>query len=97
MPHGLSFMIELFLYGLTSSMLYRHVFKGKIYISLIGAMIVGRLGLALFRFVLFPVLSLSFSFNVFLVSAFVTALPGIAIQLILIPIIVKRLKPVYNF
>lgn len=95
MPVGLSFMVELSLYGLTASLLYRKLFKGKVLISLVGAMIIGRLGLAVFRYFLWPHFGMPFSFELFFISAFVTALPGIAIQLALIPVIVQRLKPIY--
>jgi len=83
-------LCELAAYGLVSSLLMRHVpMKNsyvRIYIALIGAMLSGRLILGAVNSLVFS--AGSYSMRIWLTGAFVTALPGIAIQVVLIPPIV---------
>ncbi|MGI5936088.1 MAG: ECF transporter S component [Oscillospiraceae bacterium] len=57
------------------------------YIALIAAMLAGRLVWGIVRFIM-TLWGTEFSFALFLSGAFVTALPGIVAQLILIPLLV---------
>ncbi len=82
-------IVELGLYGLISGILYRKI-KMTLWPSLILSMIVGRLGAALMVLILgkgfgFPMPPI----NVYIKGMTLTALPGIIIQLIFIPMIVK--------
>ncbi len=85
---------ELAAYGLISSLLARFVrtknVYANIYIALIGAMLAGRIVYGILNSLIFR--AGSYSLQIWLTSAFVTALPGIAIQLILIPAIVLALQ-----
>ena len=85
---------ELAVYGLVTSLLIRFVrtksVYANIYISLIGAMISGRIVYGILNSLIFR--AGSYSAQIWLTSAFVTALPGIVIQLILIPLIVLTLQ-----
>lgn len=84
MPTGVSMAAELFGYALIAGLLYR-IFPKKmpyIYLTLVLAMIGGRLLWALAQCLL---LSGGFTFKLFWFNGFANALPGIALQLALIP------------
>jgi hypothetical protein len=85
--------LELPAYGLIAGLTY-HRLQMNIYLSLLAAMIVGRLLFGLGLFVLGLFMELPYSAAVFfsLAGPIVTGLPGIAIQLVLIPIIVTGVK-----
>lgn|SRR5690625_4119947 len=90
-PTGLSMMVELATYGILTAVLYRTV-KGNIFVSLIGAMIGGRIVMGIVNIMLFSLTANPYGWALFISGAFITALPGIIIQLILVPLIVKSLK-----
>ena len=89
-----SMLCELAVYGFVSGLLMRYVKTGKLladlYLSLVGAMLLGRLVLGLLNAVLFR--AGEYSVALWTTSAFVTALPGIIIQLAIIPVLVFALK-----
>lgn len=89
-----SMLCELAVYGLVAGLLI-HFIKTKssianIYIALIGAMLCGRLVYGLLNAVIFR--AGEYSMVVWITSAFVTSLPGIIIQLVVIPLIVIALR-----
>lgn len=90
-PVGISMMFELGAYGGITAFLY-HYSKGKIYPSLIGAMLGGRIVMGIANAILLGIAGNPYGLTVFLTAAFVTALPGIIIQLIVIPTILYALK-----
>ncbi len=94
MPKAIGMSVELAVYGLVTGLMYAKFRKKKfgIYISLITAMIVGRIAWGLTSFVLFSALGNSFTLELFFAEAFVNAVPGIIIQLILIPALVFALN-----
>lgn len=87
-------LCELAVYGLTAGLLTRFVRlsnrPAKLYISLVGAMLAGRIASGLVNALIFRVGQ--YSMHIWLTASFVTSLPGIAIQLALIPIIVLALQ-----
>ena len=87
-------LCELAVYGLTAGLLTRFVRlsnrPAKLYISLVGAMLAGRIASGLVNALIFRVGQ--YSMQIWLTASFVTSLPGIAIQLALIPIIVLALQ-----
>lgn len=87
-PVAIAMMLELCTYGAVSGLLHK---RYNVYISLIGAMLAGRAVSGAAMTVLLGFAGKSYSFTAFIVSSFVTALPGIAIQIIFIPILVKIL------
>lgn len=95
MPHSLMLPImsvELALYGCMSGLFYRQ-FKFNIYVSLVLAMLVGRIGYGLAWYVPTSFLNMAQFAKVASVStAFVNGLVGIIIQLVLIPPLVHLLK-----
>lgn len=90
-PIGLSMMFELAAYGMLAALLYKAT-KNNIWISLIGAMLGGRIVMGIVNAILFGLADKPYSFSAFLSAAFVTALPGIVIHLIVIPAIIYALK-----
>lgn len=90
-PTAISMSIELATYGLLTGLLYE-VTKGRIFISLLSAMIGGRIVMGVANALLFSLADNPYGLALFVSGAFVTALPGIIIQLILIPIIIQTLK-----
>ena len=76
--------------GAVSGWLYRKLNGrgGRIYLSLITAMLAGRLVWGLVQFLLAGLRSTTFNLTMFLSGAVTMALPGIILQLILIPVLV---------
>ncbi len=93
-PKGISMCFELAVYGLVSGLLYRKLPRKKlsIYISLFGAMISGRIVWGIARTLFFRLGSSEFGWEAFMAGAFLTAIPGIIVQIILIPVIVMALE-----
>lgn len=95
-PVGVAMVFELLTYAVVAGVMLRALKKTNIilalYISLITAMILGRIVLGGVSFLLYGVLGKGYTFAMFISSAFVTALPGIIIQLVLIPWIYIFLK-----
>jgi len=94
MPTAVSMTFELAAYGGIIGLLYAKLPKKPVflYISLIGAMLAGRVVWAAARMVLLGLADTPFSFEIFLAGAFVNAVPGIIVQIILIPILILALK-----
>lgn len=93
-PMGISMAFELGAYGLVSGLLYRKLPKRLpfLYVSLVSAMVAGRVLWGAVRFVLAGLSGSRFPFAMFLSGAVTEAIPGIIIQLLLIPLIVVALK-----
>lgn len=87
-------LCELAAYGLAAGVLRRFVRTGKrpldLYIQLVSAMLIGRLVYGVMNALIFS--AGNYSFAVFVSGAFVTALPGIVIQLVLLPAVVLLLE-----
>lgn len=88
-----SMICELAVYGMAAALLMRVSLKNtyvKVCISLFGAMLTGRVVYGILNTLIFSVGS--YSMKIWLTSAFVTSLPGIAIQIIVIPTLVIALQ-----
>ena len=85
---------ELCVYGFVSGIMYRALPSKKvyIYISLIISMIAGRLVWGAVQFAFMGLFETTFSFSMFWAGAVVNALPGIIVQIILIPVIIIALE-----
>lgn len=81
---------ELAAYGAISGLMHRFLPRKKpyIYVSLLTAMLVGRLIWGAAMLICMGITGGSFAFTAFLSGAVLNAVPGIIIQIILIPIIV---------
>ena len=104
-PTGVSMSFELAVYGVVIGLIMRQLSKrnttdsGKnyvrnLYLALIGAMLAGRIVWGLVRFILARATMQPFTMEMFMAGAFLTAIPGIIVQLILIPGIMAALKRV---
>ena len=85
---------ELAAYGIVAGILYRRLprRKGRIYISLIVAMLAGRLVWGVVQVVMMGMQGSAFTMEAFLAGAITTAIPGIILQLVLIPAVVAALE-----
>lgn len=98
MPNGLAMAFELATYGFASGMLYRMLPKKKVYVyvALIGAMILGRIVWGIVSTVLYGVSGTEYGWTAFITGALLSVIPGIIVQIILIPILVITLKKYTN-
>ncbi len=89
-PMAVCMSLELGTYGFVAGRLYDRLGKGKwsIYVSLISAMILGRLVWGVAMFVCMGFDATKFGFQAFLSGALTMAVPGIIAQVVLVPIIV---------
>ncbi len=88
-------MAELGVYGLAGGYLY-HRKKLPLIISLLSAMVLGRMAAVAIVYVLVLSIGIKLQPMIYLTGAVITGLPGIIIQLIFIPLIVKRLHSVFQ-
>ncbi len=89
-PMAVSMAFELAAYGFIAGILYNLLPRKKVsvYIALIAAMICGRLVWGVVCYILFGINGTAFSWGIFTAGAFINAIPGIIIQLVLIPLII---------
>lgn len=89
-PTAVAMAFELAAYGAASGILYKLLPKKNIfvYVALILSMIAGRLVWGLVQYVLLGIQGTSFSAEAFLAGAVTSAVPGIILHIILIPILV---------
>lgn len=94
-PTAAAMAFELYAYGLFSGLIY-HLFKRKnilkIYIALVSAMILGRGVWGLASLIFTSIQNNPLTWSAFLASAFIEAVPGIILQLVLIPIVMFALE-----
>lgn len=91
---AIAMSFELAAYGLFSGLLYAHLPKktSSIYISLIAAMLLGRVVWGAAMVVISGVTGSAFTWAAFLAGAFLKAIPGIIVHILLIPVIVMALR-----
>lgn len=90
-PNAIWMAVELAAYGLVVGVLHAKMInlkRGRIALPLIISMVVGRIAWGITKATLLGIGGKSFTVNAFIVGGFVDAIPGIIIQLILIPLIV---------
>ncbi len=94
MPTGVAMCFELAAYGLTSGILYRVLPRKKpyIYVALTGAMLAGRVVWGIVEIILFGFGNSGFGWAAFMSGAFLNAVPGIIVQIVLIPVLVMALE-----
>ena len=87
-----SMMVECGVYGMTTGLVLKYVRTGKLYadlyIALIAAMLAGRVVSGIAKALIF---SPGMAMSAWITASFVTALPGIVIQLVLLPMVVSTL------
>lgn len=87
-PTAVAMAFELAAYAFVAGFIYGKFRKqniGAVYVSIIAAMIIGRIVWGLATLALLGVQGNEFTFGAFIAGAFVNAWPGIILQLVLIP------------
>lgn len=93
-PVAAAMAIELAVYGGMTGFLYRLLPKKTLYlyIALITSMICGRIALGAISIILYGLSGTQYAFEIFITGAFFNAIPGILIQLIVIPVLIIALE-----
>jgi len=91
---GFTMSFELATYGLLTGILYRKFNKTKTgtYLTLLISMLAGRIMSAITLYLISGYVNKAFVLKAFLTTNFVVAIPGIILQLIIIPILVNVLS-----
>ncbi len=84
-------IVELGAYGFMSGLLYR-ILKKNVYVSLIISMVAGRMALAAAAFAAMQFFGFKLSPIIYVKGAVVTGLPGIVMQLVLVPTLVVLVR-----
>lgn len=97
-PVAVCMAAELATYGAVSGMLYRRLprKKSSVYIALLTAMVAGRLVWGAAQFLCVGLDPSAFGLSAFWAGAVATAIPGIVVQILLIPVLVMTLEK-HNF
>ena len=93
-PTAVCMSFELATYGAVSGLLYGKLprKKSSIYVALLSAMVAGRLVWGLARFLCTGLDVSAFGLSAFWSGAVATAIPGIIVQILLIPVLVMALE-----
>ena len=94
-PNAVAMAFEMAVYGFVSGYLYSHArwqCTKMLYISLVTAMLAGRLVWAFAEVILLGIGGNTFTWEMFATGAFLNAIPGIIVQLVLIPLIMVALR-----
>ncbi len=94
MPTAAAMAFELAVYGAVTGILYQKLPKtaASVYVSLAGAMIAGRIVWGIVSMILYGIAGKAFGWQIFLGGALLNAVPGIILQLVLIPVIILALR-----
>ena len=93
-PTAIAMAFELAAYGAVAGWMYRILpcKKGYIYVSLLAAMIVGRVVWGVAMLICMGITGSAFTLAAFLAGAFTNAIPGIVLQIVAIPVLVMVLE-----
>ena len=93
-PAAICMAFELAVYGFVSGYLHNKLPRKKVnvYIALLCAMIMGRLVWGAVMFCCMGLNPSAFGFNAFLTGAVLNAVPGIVLQILVIPVVVIALE-----
>ena len=92
-PKAVCMAFEIAAYGAVTGLMHRWLPRKKpyIYVSLLSAMVVGRLIWGAAMYVCMGIKGGAFTMAAFVAGAFTNAIPGIIVQIVLIPILVMIL------
>lgn len=99
-PAAIAMSLELATYGLVCGLLYALSKKKSIisiYIALVVAMVLGRAVWGIAEIMLLGMQGSVFTWQVFVAGAFINAIPGIVLQLVLIPLVVKKVRGIWKY
>ena len=88
-------IVELALFGLVAGYLYCDK-RQNIYLALISAMVAGRLGAAFVLLLFSDMLGIHLHPLTYVAATFMTGIVGVVIQIVFIPILVRRLENILN-
>lgn len=93
-PDAVVMLFELATYGAVTGLLYRILPRKpwSVYVALVCAMLIGRLVWGAAKWLLLGLSGTPFTLQMFLAGAFVNAIPGIILHLVLVPVIVLALN-----
>lgn len=93
-PDAVAMCFELAAYGAVAGLLYRRLPNRRVfvYVSLLAAMLAGRLVWAGARTLLYGLGQSEFGWTAFVAGAFTKAIPGIIAQIVLIPVLVIAIE-----
>ncbi len=93
-PDAVGMAFELATYGFLCGLLYKTLPKKTImiYVTLLASMVGGRIVWGVARFILAGLSHTSFPFSVFLAGAVTSAVPGILLHILLVPLIILAMK-----
>lgn len=94
-PNAVAMAFEMAAYGFVSGYLYSHArwqCTKMLYISLVTAMLAGRIVWAFAEVILLGICGNIFTWKMFAAGAFLNTIPGIIVQLTLIPLIMVALR-----
>jgi thiamine transporter ThiT len=93
-PTAVAMTFELAAYGFMAGFLYKLLPKKNLYIyaALILSMISGRIVWGIASVILYGISGSPFGFEAFIGGAVINAIPGIIIQIVIIPVIIIALK-----
>jgi thiamine transporter ThiT len=94
-PTAVAMAFELATYGLAAGLAYQLLPKKNVisvYVSLIISMLCGRIVWGAVSFILYGIKGNAFTWQMFAAGAFINAIPGIIIQIIIIPVIIIALE-----
>jgi riboflavin transporter FmnP len=93
-PHAVAMSFELAAYGFFTGLFYKVLPKKNwsVYLALILAMLLGRGVWGAVSWLLFGLTDSTFTLGAFFGGAFLKAIPGIILQIVLIPVIIIALK-----
>lgn len=92
-PIGISMMLELGTYGFVAGYTYK-TYNLNPYISLLVSMLLGRIVFGIVAAILYGFANFDFGLQMFIQAAFIVALPGILIQLIVVIPLVKAIEKI---
>lgn len=97
-PTAFCMAFELATYGFIAGWLHNKLSNKKVnvYVSLLGAMVIGRLVWGIIMFCCMGFDASKFGLNAFLAGAVLNAVPGIIVQIVLIPVLVITLGKIVN-
>lgn len=93
-PTATAMAFELAAYGVISGVLYKRLPKttGNVYVTLIAAMVGGRIVWGVVRLILAGLQGTGFTFAAFIAGVVTGSIPGIILHIVLIPLIVLALR-----
>ena len=97
-PTAVCMAFELAAYAVVAALMHKHLPRKRpfVYLSLITAMLAGRIVWGIAMLVCMGLSGGTFTLGAFIAGAFVNAVPGITVQLVLIPVLVMILDKRYR-